>query len=238
MEQKIIINLKKIRNNFMKKFFSFLGIAAFISLNAQQISLSEINRFNKFMDKVSGNNDKELAYKDISGSAFYYPNFLAATYNDGEEWISIRYNTYTDEIEYSNGADVYILPKSEPFTKFVFKQSHEVLVLENYDEGLGYFFELEKGKNTLLTKIKTKFKPEVVATTTLTSSIPPKFETSKPVYYIKTAENKIVKIPKNAKEFVDIFPNKKDEINTFIDKNKVKLNQEDSLKKLVKFLNQ
>ena len=118
-----------------------------------------------------------------------------------------------------------------------FEGTHEKLVLVNTrDEYAVYFFELASGKNRLLKKITTKFHDAVPAPNSLISGTPTRFETLKPLYFIKT-EDALIKIPKNTKDLAISFPDRKSELNDFIKTNKIKLNNEADLIKLTQFLN-
>ncbi|HAI80396.1 MAG TPA: hypothetical protein DCL65_05110, partial [Chryseobacterium sp.] len=102
----------------------------------------------------------------------------------------------------------------------------------------GYYFRIVDGKNQLLKKEKIKLKE-------IKSSIEPnslikegyiKFEKQNPLYFIK-ADEKLLQVPKNAKDFVSIYPDRREELERFIKENNIKIKQEESLIKLVQFMN-
>ena len=214
----------------------FFGIT---SLKAQQIDLNRNANFNKSMDEIS-NGQKKIKYSDIQGTPYYYVNFIPARVGDTSGIIPIRYNPFLDTIEImdNNSGNVYELPKEEAYPKFTFQNTNERLVLVNTNnEYSGYIFELVGGKNRLLKKISTKFKDEIPAPNSLVSAIPAKFEVQKPIYFIKTDE-KVVKATKKADDLLNALPaDKKEATKDFIKTNKIKLNEELDLIKLVTFLN-
>lgn len=213
----------------------FLGISVYGQTQIQ--SLYEVNRFNKFIDEVN-NGPKKLKYSDIMGSPYYHKNFEPAKLADNPEIINIRYNTLLDSVELLNGADVYELPRSSNFPKFTFTTTNEVLVrVDTGNDFSGYFFELVNGKNRLLKKIKVRFDPEVPAPNTLISGTPARFAPIDPVYFIQTG-NQDIQVPKKTEELLVYFTDKKDAVTNFIKSNKIKLNKEADLIKLVQFLNQ
>ena len=224
----------------MKTYYSliFLLITS-LSLQAQHINLGEMARtanFNKLIDEVN-NGKQKIKYSDIEGIPYYYANFVRAKVGDTSGSIPIRYNTFLDTVEILVNTDVYEIPREESYPKFTFDGTNEKLVLVNtHDEFAGYFFELADGKNRLLKKVVTKFQDAVPAPNSLISGMPARFETLKPVYFIKT-ENVLVKMPKNNKDLITSFPDRKDQLNNFIKTNKIKLNQEADLVKLTQFLN-
>ena len=219
-----------------------LFFGGFLSHAQQHISLGEAARtarFNKIIDEVN-NGPKKLKYSDIQGSPYYYANFVPARVGDTSGIIPIRYSPFLDSVEIldSNSGNVYELPKEEAYPKFTFETTHEKLVLVNTNnEYSGYFFELVGGKNRLLKKLSTKFKDEIPAPNSLVSAIPAKFEIQRPIYFIKTEDN-VIKLTKKADDLLNALPaDKKDAIKDFIKTNKIKLNEELDLIKLVNFLN-
>ena len=224
---------------FITASLFFVGV---FSQAQQHISLGEAARtarFNQIIDEVN-NGPKKIKYSDIQGSPYYYANFVPAKVGDTSGVIPIRYSPFLDSIEIldNNSGNVYELPKEEAYPKFTFQTTNEKLVLVNTNnEYSGYFFELVGGKNRLLKKLSTKFKNEVPAPNTLISGTPAKFEVQRPIYFIKTAEN-VMKVTKKADDLLSALPaDKKDAAKDFIKTNKIKLNDELDLIKLVTFLN-
>lgn len=84
--------------------------------------------------------------------------------------------------------------------------------------------------------MKAEFREGSPALNSFTPAIAPKFENLNPVYYIKT-DSSIIKLTKNAKELVNAMPDKKEAIEDFVKKNKIKFNQDADLTRLVNFLN-
>ncbi|WP_028120993.1 hypothetical protein [Epilithonimonas tenax] len=213
-----------------------------IFLQAQQISVSDLARtarFNKIIDEVN-NGPKKLKYSEIQGTPYYFANFVPARVGDTSGIIPIRYSPFLDSVEIldSNTGNVYELPKEAAYPKFTFETTHEKLVLINtHNEYSGYFFELVGGKNKLLKKVITTFKNETPPPNTLVPGIPAKFEIQRPIYFIKT-EDSVIKLSKKADDLLNALPaDKKDATKDFIKTNKIKLNEELDLIKLVTFLN-
>ena len=208
-------------------------------LQAQQVTLSEIARqskFTKIIDEIN-NGKQKIKYSDIQGIPYYSKDFLKARVGDTSSTVPIRYNTFLDTIEILVNSDVYEIPKEDSYPKFTIEKTNERLVLVNtYDDYAGYFFELTSGKNRILKKIITHFRDAVPAPNSLISGTPARFETLKPIYFIKT-EDSLIKIPKNTKDLPALFPEKKDEISAFLKSNTIKTNNEADLIKLANFLN-
>lgn len=223
----------------MKYFTIALLSISTLFLQAQQISVSDVARtskFNKQIDEIN-NGKQKIKYSDINGIPYYSAGFVRAKIGDTQSFAPIRYNTFLDTLEILADNNVYEIPREDSYPKFTFEGTKEKLVLVNSgDEYAGYFFEIAEGKNRLLKKITTKYFDAVPAPNTMIAGSPARFETLKPVYFIKT-ETGLVKIPKNTKDLANSFPNNTDSINDFLKTNKIKLNSEADLIKLTQFLN-
>ncbi len=226
----------------MKKILVSIFFAIFVSANAQNASfLSKGNMLDGglFYAKINSANGKTLEYSEIKGSPYTNPEFFSAKIAENYEKVNVRYNSYSDQVEYEKEDKVYTLPKETTFSKIEISSSpKQVLVMLNTnDEFSGYFYEIIDNKIGLYKKVKTKFTDTVPAANSYSSEKPASFKTLDPIYYIKT-EKGFIKSPKNQKEILAQFPSKKDVLNRFFKENRVKFNNEEDLKKLVNFLNQ
>ncbi|WP_313004637.1 hypothetical protein [Chryseobacterium gleum] len=181
---------------------------------------------------------KSLSYEDIQGSPYYNKEYSLAKFSGTEESAPARYNSFKDEIEFKKGDKSFVLPKNENFSRITLTNNNEILVYLNTNDDLsGYFLEIVGGKYGLYKKIKTIFIDAISANSTYETDKPAKFKNLDPVYYIKT-ESGYIKKPKKIKEIAEAFPAKKEEIEKFAKSNNIKINKEEDLIKLVKFLNQ
>jgi hypothetical protein len=233
----------QMKQNFIIAVFLIFGIQIQSQQTMNREDYFRDARFNINMEESKNGRETALTYADLEGSPYYNPDFLPAKLGNTAAVVPIRYNIFADKVELLSGDDVYEAPKEmgiigeSDLSKFTFEDSHETLVLVNtYDEFTGYFFQLASGKNRLLKKLTVNFKPPIPPPNHLIPGIPPKFENQPPIYFIKT-EKEIIKVPKNTKELLNFFPENKDEIKDFIKKNKIRLNKETDLIKLVTFLN-
>jgi len=186
-----------------------------------------------------------LNYPEIQGSPYLSEGFTPAKAACCNEVLPMRYDTYADQVEYSKDGAVYILAKQEPYTKIIFKDTNTTLQLEKVDKSSEsrYFLLLADGKNSLLKKVGSVI--EKGSTTTPLNRNPAaysakdnkaSFKMVNPVYYLKTAQGHIGEI-KDKGDVLGLYPDKTDELNTFFKSNKVKFNKEESLIKLVTFIN-
>jgi hypothetical protein len=187
---------------------------------------------------IKSSTGKVLSYDEILGSPYLDKNFHIAKIAENPEQLPVRYNSYNDEIEFKKDDKILALPKKSEFSRIQTASPKQILVLlETSDELSGYFFELVNGKNSLYQKIKTKFTDYVPAPNGYASDKPATFKTLDPVYYIKT-EKGFIKKPKNQRDIIEQFPDKKEGLTTFFKSNKIKFDKEEDLIKLVTYLNQ
>jgi len=221
----------------MKIFFTLaLSILTFYSA-AAQISYNEAYRFNKFMDRVNSPQGQQLRYGDIDGTAYFTKSFVPATIENATSSIKARYNMYTDTVELLQDENIFELPKSAKYSRIVFqKPTSTLLFINEASLPAGYYFELLKGKFTLLKKTKTEFREGSKAVNSFTPAISPSFVATNPIYYIKS-ESGYIEVPKKIKDLANLLPDQKDAITNFDKKSKIKLNVESDLIKLTQFLN-
>ncbi len=185
---------------------------------------------------LSVNTDFEKTKPNVVGTPYYNVNFLSADVGDSKERASIRYDAYLDKVEVLVNEKVYEIPKNDETPTFKFNNSAITLVY--LKEENGFFFRLVNGQNQLLRKEKIKLH-EVKTSVEPNSLIKEgyiKYEKTKPTYYIKKGEELFL-VPKNTKELINHFPERKADLESFIKSNDIKIKQEESLIKLVQYLN-
>lgn len=225
----------------MKKItlIALLGISSFLFSQANTIGLTSAGGTREVFFKIKSEGaGRALNYDEIIGSPYLNKNFSIAKVADDYEKAPVRYNTFNDEIEFQKNGTTLALPKEEKFSRIeIFSPKMTLVRLDTQDDLSGYFIELVNDKTGLYKKIKTKFIDAVPAANSYATDRPASFKTLDPVYYIKT-ESGYIKKPKKVKEIAEAFPAKKDEIEKFTKSNNIKINKEEDLIKLVKFLNQ
>ncbi|UFH30898.1 hypothetical protein LNP04_13025 [Chryseobacterium sp. C-71] len=225
----------------MKKIFLIIVGSFCTSAFAQNtmiLSRNDLLAGTVFDNRITGASGKTLKYDEISGSAYQDKSFKNAKIAENYEITAIRYNSYKDEVEFRNDTDIMILPKENKFSRLEISSPKQVLVLISLDnEPNGYYYELVNGKSSLYKKVKTNFIDVKPASTPYGSDQPASFSTPITTYYL-VLNGKVIKKPKNQKQIIDLLPDKKEVLNSFFKENKIKLDKEEDLKKLVTFLNQ
>ncbi|MPS63271.1 MAG: hypothetical protein DI622_01345 [Chryseobacterium sp.] len=226
----------------MKKIFFCILFTASCYTFAQDaglvLSRGDFADGSTFSNRIRSKTGKDLTYEDVTGSPYSNVNFLSAKIADNYEKTPVRYNSYTDQIEFQRDNKVMILPEETQFSRIeIISPKQTLVLLDTKDDLSGYFFEIVKGKYSLYKKQETKFIDAEPASNSYTSEKPAYFKQSDPVYYI-SINDAYIKSPKNQKEILAQFPDKKEALNSFFKENKIKFNKEEDLKKLVNFLNQ
>ncbi|UMQ41064.1 hypothetical protein MKS83_16885 [Chryseobacterium sp. Y16C] len=223
----------------MKNIFTFFFLCV-INLTFLHTSLVSAQRpgISMEVNTTTGSKGETLNYDAIQGSPYLYGDFTSAKALCCNEIAPMRYDLYADEVQYKKGDVIYTLLRETPYTRIEFLDSKTILVLENIDNESKYFIEVVGGKNALLKKVSKKI---------VSNSDPKKtgfgkkdqtstFVENEPSFYIK-AENGKTKLIKNKKDVLDLYPEKNKELNAFFDVTKIKFNKEESLAKVVNFLN-
>ncbi|WP_394674999.1 hypothetical protein [uncultured Chryseobacterium sp.] len=211
-------------------------VSSILAFSQQTISVNQVTGSQAVFN--TGSDSKPLRYEDISGSPYMDKKFHEAKVADQYEKIPVRYNSYKDEVEFEKNGSPLVLPKETKFSRIeIASPKQTIVLLETNDDLSGYFLELVNGKNTLYKKVKTKFIDAIPAPNGYTSDKPATFKTLAPVYYVKT-EKGFIKNPKNLKDITEQFPEKKEALAAFFKSNRIKLDKEEDIIRLVNFLNQ
>ncbi|KQK27327.1 hypothetical protein AR438_03730 [Chryseobacterium aquaticum] len=223
----------------MKKILILIASISSMMMFSQEVVLSRFDLLGgTFSNSVNSSTGKSIKYDEISGSPYIDKNFRDAKIAESYQNTPIRYNSYKDELEFKNNDEIMILPKESKFERVEIISPKQVFVYKSLEgEPPGYYIELVGGKFSLYKKLKTNFVDVSPATTPYGSDKPAYFSTVTPVYYI-VANGQAIKKPKNQKQIIDLLPDKKEALSSFFKENKIKLDKEEDLKKIVTFLNQ
>ncbi|UKB84324.1 hypothetical protein LF887_01330 [Chryseobacterium sp. MEBOG06] len=209
------------------------------SFGQQTLSINGATGAQSVFDGIKSTTGKTLKYDEIPGASPYLTKeFSNAKVAANYEQVPVRYNSYSDEVEFKKNNEIQVLPKTADFSRIEISSPKQTIVLlQTSDDLSGYFLELVNGKNSLYKKVKTKFTDLVPAANSYASDRPANFRALDPAYYIKTDKG-FIKKPRNQKEIIEQFPDKKEALNTFFKSNKIKFDKDEDLIKLVTFLNQ
>ncbi|MBB6332240.1 hypothetical protein HNP24_003232 [Chryseobacterium sediminis] len=222
----------------MKKILTIALFLPFVIVEAQQsLNINNVTGTQSVFESVASGTGGPIKYEDIQGSPYQSPIFQKASVGEKYGNIDVRYNAYTDDIEFINNGKTEVLPKQDDFSRIEVLPSKQVFVyLKNSSDPKGYVTEVAKGKNSVYKKEKVTFKDAAPAPNSYQTGKPAMFVKQDPVYYVKTASGSISKVS-SLKKITDIFPEKEKEYNAYIKSNNLKFNDADIVK-LMTFINQ
>ncbi|HUH51713.1 MAG TPA: hypothetical protein VLZ11_06410 [Flavobacterium sp.] len=182
---------------------------------------------------------KAVERHDIVGSPYYEATMNLASISTFEEGnISLRYNAFQDEMEFRNRGEVYYIPKSEDLTiKFLSpaKEYHYVGYTDKNKAYRGYLVVLSDTKVGLYKREQMKFSQAREPQNSYDEFRPAEYSKTADIYLIKVGAM-IDNFPKNKKELIRTFPDKKAEISAYLKKTKISFSKEADLINLVHFL--
>ena len=182
---------------------------------------------------------------EIKGSKYLSYDFKRARISDfSDKVFAIRYDIFNDQMEFQGAKNqIYIMNKNDRAREIRFFGIEGAYKIFDYisDNGTtksGYFSILDSGeKYKILKKNKVVFIEEKASSTGYDAPRPATYKRAKDRYYIIIDAAPAVMIDPNKKRFSVLFKGQEKEVLAYIKKNKIKLNDDESLIKLVKFLN-
>ena len=214
-----------------------------ISFAMAQIPMNKfINESSEFMTDAYGHPMYMKTVYNAEGSPFFNDNYVPARLSfNGRTYsnIPVKINLSENTVLYDRGGVDFVM--TVPVQKIELYDSiadKYYLTFQNGFPGIGeltpltYYQVIDSGKATLLKHIGISYrddKPYYSATVTRT------FEQTVQ-YYILTG-NKMTIVPKNTDMLTDILKDTKNNIASFIEKNKLKISREQDLEKIISHFN-
>jgi len=194
-------------------------------------------------DEVKYNaNTKNVSYKEIQDSPYLIDSFVVGSIytNRNEQFqnIPVRYNIYTDNIEYIMGASSVLTLKNPETVEKIECENYKLIYLSHSDKNKlesGFFIVLTEGNASLLSKPGiTLHKPTPPGG--YIDAQPPRFSRNPDTYYIKVGKNQ-AQIIKSKKKLINSFPDCREELSKYIKTHNTKISDQKSLIDLVQFYN-
>jgi len=184
-----------------------------------------------------------LSENDIDGSPFLNDEFINGTVftTSKTQYVDmpLRYNIYNNQLEFKTPDDeVQAMDTPEIIEKAEFGDYKMVYIPYSNVKRIfrGFFISIEEDeKASLYVKPEVTFK-KAEEPGAYKEAEPAKFVRKPDVYFIRFGEDAAQRIS-NKKDLLNVFPNRKAEVSTFIKKNKVKYNKVDKLKSLIEYYN-
>lgn len=179
-------------------------------------------------------------YENIEGTPYLNDAFKQGEvfFDKGRHALPVRYNIYDDWIEYQQNNQTYILDADARIKKVRFDDY--TFIVEKYESKgkikRGYFTMLDSGKVMLLSKKIVTYRERQDAKALESGSTPAKYSRASDTFYYKIGNGELLKV-ENLKNMVASFPDKQEELNHFVKKEKISPRKEEELRKLVRYYN-
>ena len=227
----------------MKKIFILVLIIVRVTiLSGQNYTLQGAYDFYQMQKRHENAANPVLTENDIMGSPYdskdFQEGFLVTTSNQKYVGLFLRYNIYSDRIEYrdeSGSPRVFDHPEiinhvSIGNVKYIYSPYSVIKRIER-----GFFKVIEEGKSSLYVKQNIYFQ-EAQPAGAYKDAVPPQFINKPNEFYIRVEPAEAKKVG-NKNELPSLFPDRQTELTEYIKKNKIKTNNADDLAELVKFYN-
>ena len=218
----------------------FIASSVISNLNAQ--SVYSDNDVDKYISNVSITKVSETGYL---GSPYENENFQKGTISKNGVTIShniyLRYNAHKDIFEVKKTAalkdnQAKLLKRTDEIIISINNNKYVYLPASSEQTRAGYFVLLHKGDISLYKKIKKQFIPAQKAYTSLAQDVAPTFN-EKITLYITNNKGELTELANSKNGKLKAFENHKKEVKQFVKENKLNLNKEAHLIKLVKYYN-
>lgn len=195
------------------------------------------------LNKVQMNNwNEEVTLDDIEGSPYLNDEFIKGSVIDSSNIhyvdVPLRYNIFNKKIEFKlSDGPVQVLADPDRIERVEYGE----IVLENTPFLNGskvkneFLLVKEKGNASLYAMPEVYFEA-AKAPGAYQDAVPARFLKRPNEYYIRVNSEPAV-LMKRKKDLSEVFPDHKKEIESFINKNNVKPNKEESLTELVQYYN-
>jgi hypothetical protein len=185
----------------------------------------------------------ESKYVKATGSPYISEKFNFATISGVQNQVLVRYNAESDEFEIDNGDDTkYILPKNTEYNTIALKNGTGVYNLVNYKNSKGNNIDgylqnkFSQNNVTFFVKEKVNYIPGKEAINSYTSDTPAKLIRAKDEFYLKLKDKEVIEFPSNKKKLIALFPEKKDQITSFLKDSDPSFNDVTGLTEITKFI--
>lgn len=177
-----------------------------------------------------------------TGTPYIISTFMLGSISNVKEPIMLRYNGYSDEMDINGGdGEVFVLPKQPELSEVTMTVSKKKYVLSDYTNDddkktKGYLAEIfSQNGVSLLKRERVVLIPEKQPKNGYGAYQPARYERSDDEFYIKLKSGAIVAFPKNKKKLIELFPEKKEDINVFFKSNDLSFKVESEMSEITKF---
>ena len=215
-------------------FFLLITVSSFSQVR-------QIDEFNTLMLRSWSANSGMMNYDEIKGTPYSSKELLPGSifYVSGNHTDSIpmRYNWYTNQMEFENENKILIIPVTQEIDYIMLNDSKYVPF--NYLKNInGYMLELCRGKYSLFRREEVKFFEAQPPQSGYDEYKPAHFEWSQPQYYLISHDGKVTELIQNKKKVATEFPDLETEVEKLIHDKKLNVKKENDLVELIQMINE
>jgi len=186
------------------------------------------------------NTSKNYSGENIKGNPFTTDDFVLGKVIGYKNNYLLKYDAFSEQMLAKRRDDTVVIVNKETITEVTFNDGTKYVVFDYIFDGAkknGYLeVLLSNSAISLLKKEVIKFIPAQKPATGYDQPKPPAFKKMRDRYLISNTKGEINSFSKK-KDFLQLFPDRKNEIEKFISSNKIKLTKEKDLIKLIKHIN-
>jgi hypothetical protein len=178
-------------------------------------------------------NENYHDYDNIDGSPYLNNEFVNGIFYVKDTVaikLPIRYNIYSDHMEYKSEGAVYYVDSPQSLSRIVLGES--VFVYLPFIGKGGYYEMLETGKCRLVQKRRVEFKHS--ETKPIEGLIKSRFESNTDLFYLVNNQNQAFRI-ENMNSVLKALPDQKTKIEAFIKQEKIRNTKKENLIKIIKY---
>tara|TARA_R110002051_G_scaffold271361_2_gene331709 strand:- start:8307 stop:8978 length:672 start_codon:yes stop_codon:yes gene_type:complete len=217
---------------FLKYFIALIIFNLSFNLIAQTDPLAQdLRRGNTFRTF-------DLRTTDLEGTVYVNEEFQPAKINNDKKLYFARYDAYHNEMEVNAADGVHYLPKSYNLP-IQFTNTNKVYQVFDYkknnEQFTEFFVVLSSGNIKLLVLEDIEYFEGVKAKSSYETSKPAKLLRAKDEYYISLEDNLAIELSKKKKDFLSIFNDKSEKIDSYMKENKLSNKDQEDLIKIFSY---
>lgn len=224
----------------MKNLFYIVLLAAGTAFGQQTLSLSGAATGTVLLGTSASNNEVN-AEKEAKGSPYLQPNYMYAFVDDINKPFKMRYNAFSDEMEFDNEGVVYDLDKTK-YKTVNFDDLNKKYAILSYQDGnqkrLGFLVEIVSGTIISLYKNeRVSFSEGKKSSSGFGVETVSEYKKKKESFFMKLNSGEVIEVPSSKGKFLAYCGEFTNQVEAFIKKNKIDLSDESDLKSLFLYLN-
>ncbi len=222
--------------------FILVTVTSVVAHAQNDYSIRQAIDFFNINKAASGEWKNVLTQSDIQGSPYLEDEFINGDIYtvQKEKYVDVpmRYNVYNDQVEFKiENGEIKALATPEVLEKIKIGKHNLCYIpyLAAKKMKRGYFDQVTNGKASLYIRHRVIFK-EAEKPGAYKDAVPARFIKDSDDYYIRIGKE-AAEIVGNKKDLIEIFPDQKDKIETYIKKHKIRTSKVESLAEVVKYYN-